>query len=32
MGQRLARVAAELLGVSGVRLYHDQSLYREPGG
>ena len=32
MGQRLARVAAELLQVSGVRLYHDQSLYKEPGG
>lgn len=32
MGQRLARVAAALLGVRGVRLYHDQSLYKEPGG
>ena len=32
MGQRLARVAAQLLGVKGVRLYHDQSLYKEPGG
>ena len=32
MGQRLARLAAELLQVSGVRLYHDQSLYKEPGG
>lgn len=32
MGQRLARLAAELLEVSGVRLYHDQSLYKEPGG
>lgn len=32
MGQRLARMAAELLQVSGVRLYHDQSLYKEPGG
>ena len=32
MGQRLARIAAELLQVSGVRLYHDQSLYKEPGG
>jgi ectoine hydroxylase-related dioxygenase (phytanoyl-CoA dioxygenase family) len=31
-GQRLARIAAELLGVKGVRLYHDQSLYKEPGG
>ncbi len=32
MGQRLARIAAELLEVGGVRLYHDQSLYKEPGG
>ncbi len=30
--KRLARLAAELLGVSGVRLYHDQALYKEPGG
>lgn len=32
MGQRLGRIAAELLQVEGVRLYHDQSLYKEPGG
>jgi ectoine hydroxylase-related dioxygenase (phytanoyl-CoA dioxygenase family) len=32
MGKRLARIAAELLQVSGVRLYHDQSLYKESGG
>lgn len=32
MGRRLARIAAELLQVDGVRLYHDQSLYKEPGG
>ena len=32
MGQRLGRIAAELLEVEGVRLYHDQSLYKEPGG
>jgi ectoine hydroxylase-related dioxygenase (phytanoyl-CoA dioxygenase family) len=31
-GKRLARIAAELLEVSGVRLYHDQSLFKEPGG
>lgn len=31
-GQRLARMAAELLGVSGVRMYHDQALYKESGG
>lgn len=29
---RLARLAAELLGVRGVRLYHDQALYKEAGG
>jgi ectoine hydroxylase-related dioxygenase (phytanoyl-CoA dioxygenase family) len=29
---RLARIAAELLGVPGVRLYHDQALYKEPSG
>jgi ectoine hydroxylase-related dioxygenase (phytanoyl-CoA dioxygenase family) len=31
-GKRLARIAAELLEVEGVRLYHDQSLLKEPGG
>jgi ectoine hydroxylase-related dioxygenase (phytanoyl-CoA dioxygenase family) len=31
-GKRLARIAAELMGVRGVRLYHDQALYKEPGG
>jgi ectoine hydroxylase-related dioxygenase (phytanoyl-CoA dioxygenase family) len=30
--RRLARLAAELMGVRGVRLYHDQALYKEPGG
>lgn len=30
--ERLARIAAELLGVDGVRLYHDQALYKEPSG
>lgn len=29
---RLARIAAELMGMEGVRLYHDQALYKEPGG
>lgn len=29
---RLARIAAELMGVKGIRLYHDQALYKEPGG
>lgn len=31
-GKRLARIAAELMGVAGVRLYHDQALYKEAGG
>ena len=31
-GRRLARIAAELMGTSGVRLYHDQALYKEAGG
>lgn len=30
--RRLAKIAADLLGVEGVRLYHDQALYKEPGG
>src|SRR6185503_6594918 len=30
--KRLAKIASDLLGVSGVRLYHDQALYKEPGG
>ncbi len=28
----LARLAAEILGVDGVRLYHDQALHKEAGG
>jgi hypothetical protein len=28
---RLGRIAAELLRAGGVRLYHDQSLYKEHG-
>jgi ectoine hydroxylase-related dioxygenase (phytanoyl-CoA dioxygenase family) len=32
LSRRFARVAAELMGVRGVRLYHDQALYKEPGG
>lgn len=31
-GKRLARIAAELTGAKGVRMYHDQALYKEPGG
>jgi ectoine hydroxylase-related dioxygenase (phytanoyl-CoA dioxygenase family) len=30
--RRFARVAADLLGVDGVRLYHDQALFKEAGG
>ncbi len=30
--RRLARIAAELMGTEGVRLYHDQALYKEGGG
>lgn len=30
--KRLARIAAELLDVDGVRMYHDQALYKEAGG
>jgi len=30
--RRFARIAAGLMGVNGVRLYHDQALYKEPGG
>lgn len=29
---RFARLAADLLGVPGVRLYHDQALFKEVGG
>jgi ectoine hydroxylase-related dioxygenase (phytanoyl-CoA dioxygenase family) len=28
----LARIAADLLGVRAVRMYHDQALYKEPSG
>lgn len=30
--RRLARIAAELLDTRGVRLWHDQALYKEPSG
>ncbi|MBW2282132.1 MAG: phytanoyl-CoA dioxygenase family protein [Deltaproteobacteria bacterium] len=29
--RRLARAASELMGTRGVRMYHDQALYKEPG-
>lgn len=30
--ERLARIATDLMQVTGVRIYHDQALYKEPGG
>ncbi|MBK8555897.1 MAG: phytanoyl-CoA dioxygenase family protein [Lewinellaceae bacterium] len=30
--KRLAKIAADLMQVKGVRLYHDQALFKEPGG
>ena len=30
--KRFAQLAADLLGVEKVRLYHDQALFKEPGG
>lgn len=32
MSARLGSIAAALMEASGVRLYHDQALYKEPGG
>ncbi|WP_262248050.1 phytanoyl-CoA dioxygenase family protein [Parapedobacter soli] len=32
LAKRFAHIAARLLGVSNVRLYHDQALFKEPGG
>jgi ectoine hydroxylase-related dioxygenase (phytanoyl-CoA dioxygenase family) len=31
-GKRLARIATELMGTEGVRVYHDQALFKEAGG
>jgi len=30
--KRFGHIAAQLLGAAGVRIYHDQSLFKEPGG
>lgn len=30
--KRLGRIATQLMGTTGVRLYHDQALYKEPSG
>lgn len=32
LAQRFGKIAADLLGVDRVRLYHDQALYKEPLG
>lgn len=32
LAKRFAGLAAQLLGVEKVRLYHDQALFKEPGG
>ncbi len=32
LAKRFAKIAADLLGVANVRIYHDQALYKEPGG
>ena len=32
LARRFARVAAELMGVDAVRVYHDQALFKEVGG
>lgn len=32
LAKRFAKIAADLMGVPSVRLYHDQALYKEPGG
>lgn len=32
LARRFAQIAADLMGVDGVRIYHDQALFKEPGG
>ena len=32
LSRRFAGIAAKLMGVKGVRIYHDQALLKEPGG
>jgi ectoine hydroxylase-related dioxygenase (phytanoyl-CoA dioxygenase family) len=32
LARRFAHIAAQLMGVQGVRIYHDQALFKEPGG
>ncbi|MEO6001320.1 MAG: phytanoyl-CoA dioxygenase family protein [Chitinophagaceae bacterium] len=32
LAKRFGKIAADLLGVDNVRIYHDQALFKEPGG
>lgn len=32
LARRFGKIAADLMGVGGVRLYHDQALFKEPHG
>jgi ectoine hydroxylase-related dioxygenase (phytanoyl-CoA dioxygenase family) len=32
LARRFAKIAADLMGVDGVRILHDQALFKEPGG
>ena len=32
LGKRLAAIASALMGTTGVRIYHDQALFKEAGG
>ncbi|GAA4310683.1 phytanoyl-CoA dioxygenase family protein [Mucilaginibacter gynuensis] len=32
LAKRFGHIAADLLGVDNVRIYHDQALFKEPGG
>ncbi|MDE0529411.1 MAG: phytanoyl-CoA dioxygenase family protein [Truepera sp.] len=32
LAKRLAKIVADLTGVDGVRIYHEQALFKEPGG
>ncbi len=32
LARRFGKIAADLMGVRGVRIYHDQALFKEPGG
>jgi len=32
LAARMGKIAADLLGVENVRIYHDQALFKEPGG